>query len=191
VPAGTITGEATPYALFHPLAPERLLQFAPRAKLIALLRNPVDRAYSHYLLERSRGFETLDFAAALDAEEDRLAGEEAKLALDPVYVSETHKHASYLARSDYAPQLERWLAHVPREQIFVLRSEDLFAQPKETTAQVAAFLDLEPVVDFSFPVHNRSAGPRLEPAQRARLNAHFVPKNARLEQLLGWNPGWN
>jgi hypothetical protein len=191
VPAGSITGEATPYALFHPLAPERLRQIAPKAKLIALLRNPVDRAYSHYLLERSRGFETLDFAAALDAEEDRLAGEEAKLALDLAYVSEAHKHASYLARGDYAPQLERWFAHVPREQILVLRSEDLFAQPEETTARVAAFLDLEPVVDFPFTVHNRSAGPRLEPALRTRLNAHFAPRNSRLEQLLGWNPGWN
>jgi len=191
VPSGTITGEATPYALFHPLAPERLRQIAPRAKLIALIRNPVDRAYSHYLLERSRGFETLDFAAALDAEDDRLAGEEAKLALDPAYVSEAHKHASYLARGDYAPQLERWFAHVPREQILVLRSEDLFAQPAETTARVAAFLDLAPAVDFPFTVHNRSAGPRLEPALRARLNAHFAPKNARLEQLLNWNPGWS
>jgi hypothetical protein len=189
VPAGTITGEATPYALFHPLAPERLRQIAPRAKLIALLRNPADRAYSHYLLERSRGFETLDFAAALDAEEDRLAGEVAKFGSDSAYVSEAHKHASYLARGDYAPQLVRWFAHVPREQILVLRSEDLFAQPAETTAQVAAFLDLATAVDFPFTVHNRSAGPRLEPALRARLSAHFAPKNARLEQLLGWNPG--
>ncbi len=191
VPTGTVTGEATPYALFHPLAPERLQQIAPRAKLIALLRNPVDRAYSHYLLERSRGFETLDFSAALDAEENRLAGEEAKFALDPSYVSEPHKHASYLARGDYAPQLERWFALIPRGQILVLRSEDLFAQPAETTAQVAAFLDLAPEIDFPFTVHNRSAGPRLDPALRARLNAHFAPKNAQLEQSLGWNPGWD
>jgi hypothetical protein len=190
LPSGAITGEATPYALFHPLAPERLRQIAPHAKLIVLLRNPVDRAYSHYLLERSRGFEPLDFAAALDAEADRLTGEEVRIMRDPAYVSEAHKHASYLARGDYAPQLERWLAHVPREQLLVLRSEDLYERPAETTAQVAAFLGIAPAVDIPFAAHNRSAGPPLEPALRTRLRAHFAPKIARLGQLLDWNPDW-
>ena len=69
-----ITGEATPYALFHPLAPRRLREIAPNAKLIVLLRNPTTRAYSHYLLERSRGDETLDFADALDAEQAAAGG---------------------------------------------------------------------------------------------------------------------
>jgi hypothetical protein len=191
VPVGTITGEATPYALFHPLAPARLRHIAPNAKLIVLLRNPVDRAYSHYLLERSRGFEELDFAAALDAEEDRLAGEEAKIIHDPVYVSEAHKHASYLARGDYAPQLERWFAHVPRAQMLVLRSEDLYDRPMETSAQVASFLDIAPEVDVPFAVHNRSTGPPLELALRARLKVHFAPRIARLERLLGCDPGWD
>jgi hypothetical protein len=190
LPSGAITGEATPYALFHPLAPERLRQTAPRAKLIALLRNPVDRAYSHYLLERSRGFEPLDFAAALDAEADRLAGEEAKIVNDPAYISESHKHASYLARGDYAPQLERWLAHVPREQLLILRSEDLYERPAETTSQVTAFLGIAPEVDIPFAAHNRSAGSPLEPVLRTRLQAHFAPKIARLEQRLDWNLDW-
>jgi hypothetical protein len=190
LPHGMMTGEATPYAIFHPLAPERLRQIAPKAKLIALLRNPVDRAYSHYLHERASGFETLDFAAALDAEEERLAGEEATIALDPSYVSEAHKHSSYLARGDYAPQLERWFAGFPREQMLVLRSEDLYEWPAQMTAQVAAFLGIPPMAGISFAVHNRSAGPPLAPALRARLKEHFAPKIARLEQLLGWHPGW-
>ena len=79
-----ITGEATPYALFHPLAPRRLREIAPAARLIALLRNPIDRAYSQYLPGAvSAVDETLDFAAALDAEQTRLEGEEARLARDP------------------------------------------------------------------------------------------------------------
>jgi hypothetical protein len=108
---GELTGESTPYALFHPLAPQRLRAVAPNVKLIVLLRNPVERAYSHYLLERSRGDESLSFAEALAADAARLAGEEDRLLADPTYVSVTHKHASYLARGDYAPQLKRWFAH--------------------------------------------------------------------------------
>lgn len=190
-PCSEITGEATPYALFHPLAPERLARIAPRAKLIALLRNPVARAYSHYLHERSRGFETLDFAAALDAESERLAGEDARLAQDPTYVSEAHKHFSYLARGDYALQLARWFAHVPRDQMLILRSEDLYKQPAQTVAQVAAFLGIAPDLDAPFAAHNRSTGPPLDPAVRARLAEYFAPRNARLADLLGWDPDWD
>ena len=191
IPHDAVAGEATPYALFHPLAPVRLARIAPHAKLIALLRNPVDRAYSQYLLERSRGFETLDFTSALDAEADRLAGEEARILEDPTYVSEAHKHFSYLARGDYTPQLERWFASVPRDQVLVLRSEDLYAQPAETFARVASFLGIAPELDAPFAAHNRSAGPPLDPAIRTRLTTHFAAKNARLAELLGWDPEWD
>jgi hypothetical protein len=191
LPPETITGEATPYALFHPLAPRRLREIAPTARLIALLRNPVDRAYSHYLLERSRGDETLDFAAALDAELERLVGEEARLVRDPTYVSAPHKHASYVSRGDYARQLESWFGVFPREQILVIRSEDLYERSSETFARVAQFLAISPDASIPFTPHNQTSGPPLDPAIRRRLSHHFAPCNARLTDLLGWNPGWS
>lgn len=186
-----ITGEATPYALFHPLAPRRLREIAPAARLIALLRNPVDRAYSQYFLERSGGHETLDFAAALDAEQTRLDGEEARLAREATYASAPHKHASYLARGDYARQLERWLAIFPKEQILIIRSEDLYERTAETFAQVTQFLGISLTTPIQFTAHNRSASPPLDPAIRDRLSRHFIPLNARLAGLLGWDPGWD
>lgn len=191
IPPDTITGEATPYALFHPLAPRRLWEITPAARAIALLRNPVDRAYSHYLMERSRGDETLDFAAALDAERERLDGEEARLARDPTYASAPHKHASYVARGDYPRQLERWFGVFPREQILVIRSEDLYKRSAETFARVAQFLEISPEAPIPFTVHNRTSGPPLDPAIRRRLSRHFAPLNARLADLLGWDPGWD
>ena len=191
LPPDTITGEATPYALYHPLAPQRLLEIAPEAKLIALLRNPVDRAYSHFLLERSRGEETLDFAAALDAELDRLDGEEVRLARDPAYVSEPHKHASYMARGEYARQLERWFRLFPREQILVIRSEDLYQRSAETLARVANFLAISPDVHVPLTTLNQTSGPALDTAIRRRLSEHFAPLNAPLADLLGWDPGWS
>jgi hypothetical protein len=191
LPLETITGEATPYALFHPLAPRRLRETAPAARLIALLRNPVDRAYSHYLLERSRGEETLDFAAALDAEAERLAGEEERLAREAGYVSAPHKHASYVSRGDYARQLETWFGLFPREQILVIRSEDLYERSAETFARVARFLGIGSDVRIPFTAHNQTSGPPIDAAIRRRLSQHFAPLNARLADLLGWDPGWS
>jgi hypothetical protein len=191
LPPHVITGEATPYALFHPLAPQRLREIAPAAKSIVLLRNPVDRAYSHFLLEWSRGDETLDFTAALDAEMERLDGEEARLARDSTYVSHPHKHASYLARGEYGRQLERWFHVFRREQILVVRSEDLYERSAETLTQVANFLAIDPDVTIPFTTHNQSSGPPLDPAIRRRLSEHFAPLNAQLADLLGWDPGWS
>jgi hypothetical protein len=191
IPNVARTGEATPYALFHPLAPRRLRDVAPHARIIALLRDPVTRAYSHYSMERARGDEPFDFAAAIAAEPARLAGEEDRLLSDSTAVSHAHKHFSYLARGDYAPQLARWLEHFPREQILVLRSEDLYAQPSQTFAQVASFLGIEPPIETSYATHNRSSGPPLDPTIRRDLAKHFIPRNAQLARLLGWDSTWN
>jgi hypothetical protein len=191
LPPGTLTGEATPYALFHPLAPRRLREIAPEAKLIVLLRNPVDRAYSHYLLERARGDETLEFSAALDLEQQRLGNEEARLLCEPTYRSEAHKHYSYTARGDYLPQLTRWFEYFPRKQVLVVRSEDLYQRSAETYARVAEFLGIEPELPVPFTAHNQSSGPPLDPEIRGRLARHFAPMNARLPDLLGWDPDWS
>ncbi len=77
-----ITGEASPYYLFHPHAPRRIARLLPHVKLIVQLRNPVSRAYSHYYHEVNGGHEKLSFAEAIDREEDRIGKETEKLARD-------------------------------------------------------------------------------------------------------------
>jgi len=190
LPAGALTGEATPYAIFHPRSPHRLLEVAPAASIIVLLRNPVDRAYSHYRLERSRGHEPLSFAEALAAEQTRLAGEEQRLVADDTYVSHMHNHASYLSRGDYAPQLERWFNAFPREQFLILRSEDLYERPAETFDRVTSFLGLPSITADSFTAHNRTEGPPLDETIRGRLETQFAPRNRRLAALVGWDSAW-
>ncbi len=187
---GALTGEATPYALFHPRSPHRLRDVAPAARIIVLLRNPVDRAYSHYRLERSRENESLSFTEALAAEQSRLAGEEQRLAADDTYVSHVHNHASYLSRGDYAPQLEGWFSAFPRERFLILRSEDLYECPEESFARVTSFLELPSLATVSFTAHNRGEGPPLDETIRGRLMQHFAPRNDRLTELLGWDPAW-
>jgi hypothetical protein len=190
LPPGVVTGEATPYALFHPLAAQRLRSVAPDAKVIVLLRNPLERAYSQYAMERARGDESLDIAAAFDAEPVRLAGEEDRLLADPTYVSHNHKHYSYVARGEYLRQLQRWRKAFPPDRLLVLRSEDLYAHPAETFTRVTSFLGIDSQVEMPFTVHNRSDAPPIDPALRKRLAEHFAPHNVQLAAQVDWDPGW-
>lgn len=185
-----LSGDDSPYYIFHPLAPERVAQDLPDAKLIALLRNPVDRAYSHYNHELRRGRETLTFEQALDKEEERLEGEEERMAKDPDYVSFAHQRHSYLARGRYAEQLERWFALFPRERMLVLQSEDMFRDPGEVYEQVLDFLGLPPVDPPEFGVFNPGKYKEMEGATRRRLEETFEPLDEDLFKLLGRTLDW-
>ncbi len=191
LPPGLITGEATPYALFHPLAAQRLRTVAPDAKVIVLLRNPVERAYSQYAMERARGDESLDFLAALDAEPVRLTGEENRLLSDPTYVSRAHKHHSYVARGEYLRQLQRWRELVPPEHLIIVRSEDLYLRPAEIVARVTSFLGIDSHVEMPFAAHNRGDAPPIDPALRRRLTEHFAPHNVQLASHVDWDLDWH
>lgn len=185
-----LTGEATTYYLFHPAVPQRVARALPGVLLVAILRDPVDRAYSHYQLSVRGGRETLPFEAALDAEAERLAGEEERLAADPAYDSPAHRHQSYVTRGVYLPQLERWHACFPPERLLVLRSEDLFERPAETVAQVTAFLGLDTHPGPLPSPRNRVTYEHMEPATRERLRRVFEEPNRRLEAYLGRELGW-
>src|SRR5215210_506392 len=104
----TVTGEASPYYLLHPHTPRRAFVTVPEAKLIALLRNPVDRAYSAYRHKVRRGQETLSFEEALEEEEERTVGELGKMLADETYRSRAYPLYSYQARGIYVDQLIRW-----------------------------------------------------------------------------------
>ena len=138
-----IVGEASPYYISHPHAAERARQLVPDAKIICVLRHPVERAFSHYRERVKQGVETLDtFEAALDAEPDRIAGEVDRMERDPSYVSWNHLNFAYTDQSLYAASLERWFEQWPREQMLVLRSEDLYADPAAVLDQTREFLGL-------------------------------------------------
>ncbi len=117
-----ITGEASPYYIFHPLAPERVKQWCPQIKLIVLLRDPVARAISYYHHCIRYSYESLPIKEAFEQEFSRLAQEEEKLKADPQYYSYNHQHLSYLSRGRYVEQLATWRAHFPPEQFLILQS---------------------------------------------------------------------
>jgi hypothetical protein len=189
---GRRTFEATPYYLFHPAAASRAAATVPDAKVIALLRDPVARALSQWQHNASRGVEHLGFEAALDAEAERLAGERERLVADAAYRSDAHRLWSYTARGEYADQLERWLAHYPREQLLVLRSEDLYDEPAKTHARALEFLGLTPhELDAYQRYTRRVSNAQMTDAARQRLTDHFRPHNQRLADLLGTVVWWD
>lgn len=191
LPQGTLTGEATPYYLFHPHAPRRLAARLPHARLLAVLRNPVDRAYSHWAHERARGTEPLAFEDALAAEDERLAGEAERMEADETYAGFAHQTYSYLARGRYARQLRRWFAHFPREQILVLRAEDLYADPAATVDRATRYLGLPPASLSDPAPRNRSGVTPMDPGTRRRLAREFAADNRDLAALLGIDIGWS
>jgi Sulfotransferase domain len=185
-----VAGEASPSYLFHPLAAERAAALLPGARVIALLRDPVDRALSHYNHEVALGREPLSFEQALDAEESRLAGELERMAADPRYFSFAWWNHTYLARGRYAEQLERWLGAFPPEQVLVLTTEELDADTQGAYDRVLAHAGLPPHRLPSFPhVFSREYAPMAEET-RGRLKEYFAGPNARLAKLLGRDPGW-
>lgn len=191
LPPGSITGEATPYYLFHPHAARRVAQRLPNARLLAVLRNPVDRAYSHWAHETARGAEWLPFADALAAEPERLAGERDRMLADERYASGAWQNHSYAARGRYAEQLTGWLAHVDRARLLVLRAEDLYADPAATVRVATDFLGVPAAPLLDARQHNERAYPPLDAALRRQLAARFAPANRDLEDLVGRRFGWD
>jgi hypothetical protein len=188
---GALTLDASPYYLMHPLVPERAARLLPQVKLIAVLRNPIDRALSHYQHEVRAGREPLALADALGQEADRLAGEEERLRSDPGYYSWNHHRYSYTRRGLYLEQLRRWLQHFPREQLLVLQSEWLFRDPAAASALVYKFLGLRPHRLHRYKAFLEGNYERTMPADiRARLAAYFEPHNRELFRFLGQEFDW-
>jgi hypothetical protein len=186
-----LTGEASPYYMFHPAAAERIFATAPDIKLIALLREPVSRAYSNYWDRVATGNEDLTtFEAAIEAEPDRLKGVTTEDLGDPAFYSYHHDHHTYLARGRYAEQLRRFLDVFSRDQLLVLPAEDMFKQAQPTFDAVQQFLGL-PLAPVPLQARNERAGyPKIDPATKGRLAAYYAPYNAELTALLGRDFGW-
>jgi Sulfotransferase domain len=185
------TGEASPYYLFHPLVPQRVAELLPQVKLIALLRDPVVRAYSHYQHEVARGFETLSFEEAIAAEPARLAGEVERMLAEPLHHSFAHQHHSYLARGRYHEQLATWRALFDDSQLLVLSSERFFAEPGRWFKQVLDFLELPAFTPDAFERHNAYDYRQMGGEVRERLVEHYREPNRRLYQSLGDDFGWS
>ena len=172
--------------LAHRLAPERMAEVVPQARLIVLLRNPVDRAYSLYHHWARSGVENQRFEEVIEAERVWLLG-----------ISE-HAHRDdgddvpfgYLSRSIYVDHLLRWSSFFDKDQMLVLKSEDFFENPQEPLRCILDFLKLPDWGPDAWESGKKSRYERMDPATRQRLEEYFEPHNRRLYDFLGADFGW-
>ncbi len=185
-----ISGEATPCYLFDPHAADRVAEQLPNTKFIALLRNPVDRAYSHYALSRSWGHETLSFEEALQREHERIDEDDRRMREDRNYYGVSRHRYSYVARGIYADQLPSWLDHFGPDRLLILQSEEFFRKPVDTLDQVIEFLGLSPWEPDFGRGYPKLQMPPMDPEIRQQLSTFFEPHNQRLYELLGVEYDW-
>ena len=181
-------GEATAAYLFDPRVPLRVHAFDSGMRLVAVLRDPVERAYSHHQMEIRWRRELLPFPEALRREEVELPLELERIAVDPLRPSGLG--CAYVARGRYAEQLERWLALFPREQLLVLFAEELVTDPRGQLTLLADFLELPPFGEDPLPHRGAQRYDPRDPPGRERLAELFEPENRRLAALLGRTLPW-
>lgn len=188
--SGTLTGEASPYYLFHPLVPQRVARTLPEVRLIAMLRNPVDRAYSHWAHRHRQGLETMPFEGALSREKNVLEQATRTLLTKPHTTSPAHRSSSYLARGLYLDQLQRWERHVPLDRTLIVVSERLFAEPASMLPAIHRHLGIGAPEPGDFSPANVGRYEQMAPATRAQLADYFRKPNQQLADYLGFDPGW-
>ncbi len=191
LPEGSLTGDATPLYMMHPLVPARVAEMLPDVKLIVLLRDPVDRAISHYHHQVRQGRERLPIEEGFAAEAERVLPEKKRLLAGEIFEPAGFRRFSYTERGLYAEQLERWFRFFPRERFFIDTSERFYAETESFLGDVFAFLEVDASVEIP-DLKPRNVGPKREddPELRARLAAYFAPHNRRLEDLLGRRFDW-
>ncbi|MHA1222222.1 MAG: sulfotransferase domain-containing protein [Candidatus Heimdallarchaeaceae archaeon] len=185
-----ITGESSPYYLFHPLVPSRTKKLLPNCQFIVLLRNPLDRAYSHYNHEVKRGTETRSFRDAIMNEENLIEEEEIKIIKKRNYSSKLHQNFSYLSRGYYYIQLKRWLDFFPKDKFFFIETNNLKRKPKNILEELYSFLNLSAFDNFDFPIYNKNTYPKIPDQLRKELELYYVEKNEQLYSLINEKYNW-
>lgn len=188
-----VTGEATPRYLDHPHVPKRIKKITPNAKFIVLLRNPVNRIYSHYNMRINSGKETLSLQEAIKMENKRTEGEYKRMQEDENYYSFDYYHHSYMDLSMYAKKLKHWMKVFPKEQFLIIPSERFFSNPDQVFQEVLQFLN---VPNFHLEEYSKvDAGKykktQMDSSVRKQLAEYFKPHNEELYKFLDINYGWD
>lgn len=185
-----VTFECSGYYLFHPHAAYRMARDLPDVRVVVVLRDPVERAYSAHQHELARGFETLGFEAAVELEQARTAEEARRLAEDERHVSFAHRHHSYLGRGEYAAQLARLHDAFGADRVHVVEADAFFADPVPEFSRLQEWLGLPVWVPDEVPRWNARPRVPMDPRVRARLQEYFAPHDAALAEMLGHQPVW-
>ena len=181
---GVMSGEATPNYLLNTDVPGKMKRMLPDARLIVILRNPIDRAYSEYQMRMRKRWESLSFEGAIKAEEKRLCREKEETDSDPEFWFRRQRY-SYLGMGRYADHLANWFEYYDRKQFLILTTEEMGTDPQGVLDRVFGFLGLEPFQADGLENMNTGNYERMSPDTRRMLVDYFRPHNERLYKLLG------
>ncbi len=176
-----LLGEATPAYLYCRDAAKRIWQYNPAMKIIIILRNPVDRAFSHWNMEVARGAESLSFSDALKYESTRC-----RQALPS-----QHYVYSYRDRGFYSAQIREYWRFFSKQQVFVIKYDDLVKESEKVLQKTFGFLGVaqEKAHILSHETKKLNAiayKERMTEAQRQDLLSYFRYEIKQLEDMLGW-----
>lgn len=189
-----ITGEASPYYMFHPYAIRRIAAFNPNIKIIVLLREPVSRAISHYYHEVRLGRESLSMREAFDLENERMQEELEKFKNNEHYIGHNHQRFSYQTRSDYFTQIKEIKRCFKEENIKIIDSKEFFKNTAEVVRDVLEFIGVDP--NFEIETEKRfNVWKKEEDAEEkeiySELKTKFKNSNNALFSLIGKKFDWD
>ncbi|MGV0876857.1 sulfotransferase domain-containing protein [Martelella sp. FLE1502] len=173
---GRLWGDATPILTYWPECLARIHAYSPTIKLIVSLRDPIERAYSHWMMETGRGTETLEFGEAIRQGRERVRSQPRGV----------HRVFSYVERGFYADQLDRLFTLFSAKQVLLLRQIDIKTHHRETLDRICDFLEIERFVEYPaaepvFSPHN-FAKPRISQADADYLREVYYDDMSRLKQ---------
>jgi len=187
-----ITGEASGAYLQNPHAPKRIRNLDPNMKLILLLRNPVDRAFSHYIRKMKNGSEKLSFEEAIEQEKSRIEGEQEKMEKNEKYYSPIYHSLAYITTGLYVIRLKHWLKYFSMKQILILENGEFLRDPEKVYNQAIEFLDLP---TWKLSKYKKFSKQRLslemDSKTREKLLDYCKPFNEELYSLIGKKFDWD
>lgn len=184
-----LTGESSPYYMFHPEVPTRMAQLLPKVKIIMLLREPIARAHSHFQYMLKKGIEKeQSFDKAIQRELKFISDSSS---LIPEVHPHQHQHFSYLSRGKYLEQINNWLKYYKKDQLLLLKSEDLFENPKEVLNQTYKFLGIDPYIPGDLSTKNKGEKKSNKLDTSLDLKAYFEPHNLQLRETFGNHLMWD
>lgn len=186
-----ITGDGSSTYVHHPLSSVRIKKVIPNVKIIILLRNPVERAFSQYYHVLKQNIESITFEKAIEIELERIKGEWDKMSKDSIYYSKNYHYFSYLSAGIYIDKLKSWYEVFPKDQILILSSEEMYKNTQKIFDKTIQFLNLK---KWNLPKYERfnfyDDKPLINQQIRKKLYAFFKPHNESLYKFLGKNFKW-
>lgn len=171
-------GESTPIYMYWMDSPRRIWEYNPGMKLIIILRNPIERAYSQWNMEREKNKDNLNFWQAIQQESERGKGA----------LPYQHRVFSYIDRGFYTEQLRRIWQFFPKDQTLILKNEQLRNDPESTLQAITAFLGIAMVEDVEVKeVHSRRYITEMSSREKQCLTDIYKNEIQELEYMLQWD----